>query len=79
MLFLFHTTSYLSTTEPLGTFQEREMVVAVVELTVTLGWPGTVCEERVDIHHSPHVKSGILTQVEVTHSLKFCLGIQHGH
>ena len=53
MPFLFHTTSYLSTTEPLGTLQEREMVVAVVELTVTLGWPGT--EESVDIHHSPHV------------------------
>ena len=55
MLFLFHTTSYLSTTEPLGTLQVREMVVADVELTVTLGWLGAGTEESVDIHHSPHV------------------------
>jgi len=40
------------------------MVVAVVELTVTLGWPGAGSEEGVDIHiiYAP-TKSG------VTHSV----------
>ena len=37
------------TTEPLGTLQEREMVVGVVESTATLGWPGTGITET-DTH-----------------------------
>ena len=31
------------------------MVVAVVEVTVTPGWPGSGTEESADIHHSSHV------------------------
>ena len=36
------------------------MVVAVVELTVTLGWPGAGCEENVDMH-TFHALTQVLT------------------
>ena len=39
-LLLSHTTSELVTTEPLDTLQEREMEVADMETTLTLGWSG---------------------------------------
>ena len=32
------------TSEPLGTLQEREMEVAVMEVTLTLAWPGAGTE-----------------------------------
>ena len=37
-----HVTFELVTTESLGTLQEREMEVGVMETTLTLGWPGTL-------------------------------------
>ena len=37
----------ISTTEPLGRVQEREMVVDVVELTSIFGRPETVVKEQV--------------------------------
>ena len=38
---LVHSITYSFTTEPLGTLQEREMVVAVVESKLAVGCPGT--------------------------------------
>ena len=43
-----------------GTLWETEMVVAIAELTVTLGWPGAGCEENVDMH-TFHALTQVLT------------------
>ena len=46
---LSHITSYLSTV-PLAAVQEREMVVGVMEFTITaVGWPGAVSVQCRDV------------------------------